>query len=152
MKKIPSHIRRKAEKLRHMMTSIPHEAGSTSFEPIFDLFIEMAADKAFQALGEADDASVVMPALEMLCRAVMRRQTATLALMAAVFVPELSMRHGGVLFDGQPGGYFMFDGDERGMFGFLGHDGNNRMMRFTLTHVQAGEEAVPLWPTIAGTQ
>lgn len=152
MSKIPSHIRRKAAKLREMMASIPHEAGSTSFEPIFDLFMEMAAEKAFQALGEPDDARMVMPSLEMLCRAVMRRQTATLALMAAVHVPELSMRHGGVLFDGQPGGYFMFDGDNRGMFGFLGHDGGNRMMRFTLTNVQDGEVDVPVWPTIAGTQ
>ena len=151
MSNVPFRIRRKAEKLRERLNNVGHEPGSTSFSPIFDLFMELAADPGFSALGERDDAAEVIPTLELLVRALAQKPVVKLSLMAAVYIPELSMRHGAVIFDGQPGGYFLFDGDDRGMFGFENHRGETQMTRFTLSRVAPGEAPEHLGPLVPGT-
>lgn len=150
MAKITPRIRRRVEKLREAVNTTAHHQGSTSFGQVFDLFMELAEDKDFQGLGDVDDLETMLPSLKALATAIVKRPPAVLAILAAVYIPELGLRHGAVSFNGQPGGYFAFDGDHRGMFGFQRADGQFQMMRFTITPLAPDERPDVLAPLVPG--
>lgn len=115
------------------MNKTAHHQGATSFGPVFDLFMDLAEDKDFQGLCDVDDIKEILPSLQALVTAIVARPPAVLEVLGAVHIPELGLRHGAVSLNGQPGGYFAFDGDSRGVFGFQRSDGQFQMMRFTLS-------------------
>ena len=152
MRTIPPQLRQRIERLREAVNTIAHQPGGSSFGPVFDLFMDLAEDPDFRAIGETDDTAWFLPTLEMLARTLVVRPPAVFSGIAAAKVPELGLRHGAVTVNGNPGGYFTFEGDERGMFGFSRPDGQFQMMRFTLTRPPPGLAPGQLVNPVRGVQ
>ncbi len=150
MATIPPHVRARVEKLREAVNTVAHQPGSTSFGALFDSFMVLAEDPDFQQLGDADDPDRFLPTFEVIARALVMQTPITLAILAAIHVPELGLRHGAVSLNGYPGCYFSFDGDGRGMFGFARANGEMQMTRFTLSPMKPEERVEHLGPLVEG--
>lgn len=150
MPHIPSHICRRVVNLREAVNSIAHAPGSSSFGPIFDQFMDLAEDAAFRDLGEADELDHIVPTLEALAKTQAISAPATVAILGAIRIPELGLRHGAMLFNGLPGGYFGFDDDNRIMVGWSRQDGQFQMTRITISPTKPGEVPDHLGSLIKG--
>lgn len=147
---IPPETVRRVDALRAGMNTVPHHEGSNSFSAVFDLFLDLAGDPAFLELGQADDAKDILPMLEMIGPRLFGPQAGKVTLVAGIFVPELGMRHGMLVAGVQPGYFFAFDEDRRGMMGVHSSDGQFQMTRFTMSPLAPGEVPKQLGPTLRG--
>ena len=150
MSKTPRHYQRAIARLRELLNAAEHAPGSTSFDPVFDAFTDLANDPRFTRLGDTDTADDWLPTLLAAACALHPSLEPRIELTVAIRLPDEGMLHGGLTFRGLEGVFFAFEQDKRGMLGLRRPDGTIEMIRITQAPFAPGEAPAHLGRTIQG--